>query len=133
MNVSTPVVPLFLAVILAGCPGNDVPDTGEAAAGAQLDPEQQMRGTLENLVRAQARYHERHGRYSADAGELLENYGFQPVGDTHAVISFGEPGPEWRYLASATHPRSQVTCEVVHGRPGPDEPQYTGQIDCAAP
>lgn len=129
-----PLILVLFAAAALGCgERGDAGAPAEAAPGSELEPEEQMRATLENLTEAQALYHARHGEYAPGTAELIEEYGFVPVGQAVVVINFGGTSPEWRYLATATHPTSDLLCEMVQGRPGPDEPQYQGQIECSEP
>lgn len=131
-KIKTGLIILLMSGAL-GCGSDEADGEVEAVPAGQLEPEQQMRATLESLTEAQARYHAQHGEYAPGTAELLDDYGFAPVGEALVAINFGGTSPEWRYLATATHPTSDVQCEMVQGRPGPDEPQYQGTIECSRP
>jgi len=134
MRILQTLVVLTSAIVFVGC--DTAPDTERAPGAAELpppaeqQPEQQMRATLANVVEAQAAFYNDHGRFSDDPALLMDEYGFMPVGDASVVINFGGTAPNWGYLATAIHPTAPVGCEVYHGRPGPDEPQFAGAIEC---
>lgn len=75
------LVLLISGTLGCGSDGADRNRDGDAEAipAGQLEPEQQMRATLESLTEAQARYHAQHGQYAAGTADLLEDHGFTPV------------------------------------------------------
>jgi hypothetical protein len=128
---------LVLALVLAlgGCGDRTTEDqTAPAAEAAQMTPEQQMQSALQRVVDAQASYFRDHNRYSDSLGVLVDDYGFQPVGEAQVALQFAEreTEPQWGYVATAVHPFSNQRCEVLHGRTT-DGREFAGQIVCEGP
>jgi hypothetical protein len=109
-------------------------DTRPAAETIQLAPEQQMQTSLQRVVDAQARHFADHQRFADSVQTLVDEYGFQIVGEEQVSISFAEAqtDPRWGYVATAIHPFSNQRCEVLHGR-STDGREFTGQIVCEGP
>jgi hypothetical protein len=123
-------IPVLGMLVLVGC-GNDRGDPDIQALPADgLQPTEQMQQTLMNVVEAQERHFEAHGRYSEDVTVLLEQHNFRPVGQTAVTIGFMGTEPQWQYLATATHPEAPATCEVNAGRRPADQQPYVGSMTC---
>jgi hypothetical protein len=125
----------LVAASVAAC-GDDraVEDTEPAAETIQLTPEQQMQTSLQRLVEAQAQHFADHDRYADSIQTLIDDYGFQIVGEEQVAIAFAqaETDPRWGYVATAVHPFSNQQCEVLHGRTT-DGREFAGRITCEGP
>jgi hypothetical protein len=128
-------VVMVLLLALWGCPSDRTADDARPAEEiAQLTPEQQMQTALQRVVEAQAQHFDDHQRYADSIQVLIDDYGFQPVGEAQVVLNFAEreTAPQWGYLATAVHPFSNQQCEVLHGRTT-DGRAFAGQIVCEGP
>lgn len=130
------VTGIALAILVAavGCngereqPATEQPAT-ETAVTTETAAAEEMRSTLARLVEAQSAYFDDQGRFADGTAVLIEDYGFAPVGDATAALSFQGTEPQMGYLATAVHPRSAVQCEVHHGRAA-DGREFAGEIVC---
>jgi hypothetical protein len=121
---------MVLLLALWGCPGDrTAEDAAPAAEATQLTPEQQMQTALQRVVDAQASHFQDHDRYADSIQILIDNYGYQPVGEEQVALNFAQTNPEWGYVATAVHPFSNQQCEVLHGR-ATDGREFAGQIAC---
>jgi hypothetical protein len=121
---------MVLLLALWGCPGDrPAEDAAPATEATQLTPEQQMQTSLQRVVDAQASHFQDHNRYADSIQILIDNYGFQPVGEEQVVINFQGTNPQWGYVATAVHPFSNQQCEVLHGR-STDGREFAGRIVC---
>jgi hypothetical protein len=128
-------VVMVLLLALWGCPGDRrAEDTTPAAETTQMTPEQQMQTALQRVVEAQASHFQDRNRYADSIQILIDDYGYQPVGEEQVALSFAPQAtdPQWGYVASAVHPFSNQRCEVLHGRTT-DGREFAGQIVCEGP
>lgn len=129
IRVPATVVLALLAASLGCEPRGDADVPAQADPAPGWSPEAQMRATLSNLVHAQTRHFEAHGRFGDDPGFLMQQHEFTPVGETTVTITFAGTRPDRGYLATALHPDSDSACTVQHGH-ALDGREFAGEITC---